>query len=89
MRQQPGRTSRQIRTLAALHEQVDTWNARCPIGTLVEYHPVIGARHFRPRVTVSKAWILSEHTAVVFLENETGCVALDACNPIPPEEPQP
>jgi hypothetical protein len=42
------------------------------------YHPVIGRPEFRPRKTRGKAEILSGHTAVIWLEGESACVALDA-----------
>lgn len=61
------------------------WNKAHPIGSLVEFHPVIGAPAHRLRRTSSGASVLSDHTAVVFLEDESGCVALDACVPVKPE----
>lgn len=63
------------------------WDDLYPIGTWVEYHPVIGAPAFRLRRTRSGASILSDHTAVVFLEDESGCVALDACTPVKEAKP--
>jgi hypothetical protein len=65
--------------LKKLEKRVADWNAAYPIGTLVEYHPVIGAPAHRTRKTRTAAQILSGHTAVVWLEEESGCVALDAC----------
>lgn len=68
------------------HEQLEAecivWNHKHPVGTRVLYHPVIGEKAGRERVTCSIAYILSEHTAVVWLEGESGCVALEACEPI-------
>jgi hypothetical protein len=63
---------------AELQKQCDIWNRACPIGTLVQYHPVIGEPAYRLRKTKTQASILSGHTAVIWLEGESGCVALDA-----------
>jgi hypothetical protein len=63
--------------------QVENWNLKYPVGTEVEYHPVIGEPEHRVRKTRSVAEVLSGHTAVVWLEQERGCVALDACVPVP------
>ena len=60
----------------------DTWNRLYPIGTEVKYHPVIGEPAHRLRKTRGEAYVLSGHTAVVFLESESGCVALEACIPV-------
>jgi hypothetical protein len=74
--------------LAFLEKQCRNWNDSYPIGTTVEYHPVIGEAPFRLRRTVSEASILSGHTAVVWLDGERGCVALDACVPVEGSNPQ-
>jgi len=60
----------------------DAWNKLYPVGTLMEYHPVIGEAAFRLRCTRTAAFVLSGHTAAVFLEDEPGCVSLDACKPV-------
>jgi len=65
-----------------LEKRCAQWNAKHPIGTEVEYHPVIGAPAFRLRKTRTQAQVLSGHTAVVWLEGESGCVALEACVPV-------
>jgi hypothetical protein len=65
--------------LAWLCEQ---WNRLYPIGTWVEYHPILGESAHRLRRTSSEASILSDHTAIIFLDGETGCVALEACTPV-------
>lgn len=67
---------------AALQRTVDAWNAKHPIGTAIMFHPVIGAAPYRTRTTRTAAQVLSEHTAVVWLDGESGCVALDACVPV-------
>lgn len=63
--------------------QVEKWNLKHPVGTLVEYHPVIGEPAHELRKTRTRADVLSGHTAVVWLEGKSGCVALDACVPVP------
>lgn len=66
------------KSVAELQKQCDIWNRACPIGTEVQFHPVINAPAYRLRKTRSQAEILSGHTAVIWLEGESGCVALDA-----------
>lgn len=60
-------------------ETCAAWNQAHPIGTLVQFHPVIGGRGYRERTTRSEAYVLSGHTAVIMLDGESGCVALEAC----------
>jgi hypothetical protein len=74
--------------LKTLERECQEWNEKNPIGTSVQFHPVIGGLGYRVRKTRTEAYVLSGHTAVVFLEGESGCVALDAClvNPTPSEE---
>lgn len=69
-------------TLAALQRQCDLWNKANPVGTAVEYHPIIGEPAHRVRNTRTPAEVLSGHTAVVWLHGERGCVCLEACEPI-------
>jgi hypothetical protein len=57
--------------------QCDRWNKQCAVGSLVRFYPVTGRAEYRLRRTRSEAYMLSGHTAVVFLEGESGCVALD------------
>jgi hypothetical protein len=66
-------------------DQVEEWNARVPLETVIRYHPVIGNPEYRETKTRSKAFVLSGHTACVFLQGESGCVALDACEVAPYE----
>lgn len=66
-------------TLAQLTRQVEDWNSRCPIGSVVEYHPIIDEPAHRIRKTRTLAQVLSGHTAVVWLDGESGCVCLEAC----------
>ncbi len=65
--------------LAKVDKQVVEWNKRCPVETPVRFHPIIGEAGYRETVTRSLALSLSGHTACVFLQGESGCVALDAC----------
>jgi hypothetical protein len=67
---------------AALELRCAEWNAKHRVGTKVEYHPVIGEKDHRLTRTRSAAYVLSGHTAVLFVESESGCVALDACVPV-------
>lgn len=69
---------RRQRTIAQLDAQVKRWNDAHPVGAPVFYHPVIGEPAGRYSNTRSLAFVLSGHTACVFIEHESGCVALDA-----------
>ncbi|SAI59030.1 Uncharacterised protein [Bordetella ansorpii] len=61
--------------------QVDRWNAQVNVGDSVEYAEVIGdpVRTFK---TKTPAEVLSGHTAVVWLEGKSGCVAILHCTPV-------
>lgn len=69
-------------SIEALQLQVFNWNERYPIPMEVDYHPVIGEAACERFRTCSRAFILSGHTACIFLEGKSGCVALDACEPV-------
>ncbi len=71
----------------SLQRKCDAWNAANPIGTIVKYHPVIGNPEYRVRKTRTAAQLLSGHTPVLWLEGESGCVALQACIAIPQGTP--
>ena len=75
-----------------LEEQCADWNAKYPVGTAVKFFPVTGGEDFRLNRTISSAWVLSGHTAVhtavIWLDNERRCVALDSCEPIEGSAPQ-
>lgn len=68
--------------LAALERLCMNWNGTYPIGTEVEYHSVIGEAAHKITRTRSAAYVLSGHTAVLFVEGVSGCVALDAVDPV-------
>jgi hypothetical protein len=57
------------------------WNKRFAVGTRVRYWT--GVRHGMGKVsnTRSEARVLGGHTAVVWIEDETGCVALSHLEP--------
>ncbi|WP_045740916.1 hypothetical protein [Actinoplanes rectilineatus] len=63
-------------TEAALNREVDTFNARYPVGTPVRFWP--GLRTDGPRfsTTRTEAQILSDHTAVVWVDGYAACIAL-------------
>jgi hypothetical protein len=68
-------------TLSQLIARCDAWNKAHPVGTEVKFHWVIGKPDHRVTRTRTAAYVLSQHTAVVFVEGVAGCVALDACVP--------
>ena len=76
------KTDNRRQSLAMLERRCREWNSCVPVGGAVEYHPVIGEPEYRIEKTRSKAYVLSRHLAVVFLQGASGCVALDACVPL-------
>lgn len=66
---------------ASQHEIAAQWNANVSIGDTVEYrsHPGSEPKLFSTRTAAS---ILSGHTAVVWLNGKSGCVAVDACRKV-------
>ena len=67
---------------AQLLRQCSKWNRRWPIGTEVRYYPVLGCPQSSRHRTTSEAYVLSGHTAVIFLDSHSGCVSLDHCIPL-------
>jgi hypothetical protein len=64
-----------------LQAEVDQFNAKVPLGGLVDYFEYEGAplQRFKTR---TEAQILSGHTAVVWLEGKSGCVCVSHCIPV-------
>lgn len=60
--------------------EADAFNAKLPMGSEVDYtdHPGAAPRRYRTR---SAAEVLSGHTAVVWLDGKSGCVACSHCTP--------
>jgi hypothetical protein len=75
-----------IKTPEQLEQQVSNWNAAYPVGTRVYFDSV--RRRQGEFKTATPAEILGGHTAVVWLEGYTGCVALDALEPVAKAEAQ-
>jgi hypothetical protein len=67
-----------LKVIAELEAECLRWNAGHPIGTEVIYHPVIGEAKGTKTKTRTIAYVMSGHTAVLFVEGHAGCVALDA-----------
>jgi len=66
-------------------QTVDAFNAAHPVGTVVRYW--CGVREGAPSgvgPTRSLAYVLSGHTAVVFIEGTSGCIALSHVEPVTP-----
>ncbi len=70
--------------MESLQSTVDRFNARYPVGTRVRCWKGAGGRHKPSSLTrtVTRASVLSGHTAVVWVEGETGCIALTDVAPI-------
>ena len=69
-------------SIAVLERRCHNWNSKYPVGTDVEYHPVIGEEAHRVTKTRHEAYVLAGHTAVLFVEGQSGCVALDTVKAI-------
>ena len=61
-----------------LEAQCIVWNHHHAVGCTVWYHPIIGEPECFRYTTRTGASVLSGHTAVVWLNDKAGCVALDA-----------
>lgn len=57
---------------------VADWNARHPIGTRVNYQPVLRDKTYIPGKTISDAWLMGGHTAVVRVEHDATNVVTTA-----------
>lgn len=70
--------------MESLQSTVDRFNARYPVGTLVRYWKDARSKHKPSRVTrtVTRATVLSARTPVVWVEGESGCIALTHVAPI-------
>jgi len=74
------------KTLKQLEAECAAWNAEHAIGTVVDYQEVRGRSETTLRTkTRSEAQVLSGHSAVVWLENKSGCVMLSHCTPVDEE----
>jgi hypothetical protein len=56
----------------------EQFNAKYPVGTACQFHPIIDEPHFEATKTRSEAWTLGHGAAVVKVEGRTGCVLLEA-----------
>jgi hypothetical protein len=72
-----------------VQKMVDDFNRRVRIGDEVFYYPILSKNHEPPTPkrlqTKSEAWILGDHTAVVYLEG-VGNVAVTHCFPVKENE---
>lgn len=62
-------------------KEVDAWNEKVAVGTLVTYtdHPGAEPQQLHTR---TPSEVLSGHTAVVWLKGKSGCVAVSHCVPV-------
>ncbi|PSH05165.1 MAG: hypothetical protein CXZ00_03135 [Acidobacteria bacterium] len=58
------------------------WNRRFPIGTRVRYWTGTRDKPGKVSVTKSEAQVLGGHTAVLWVEGESGCISLSHVEPI-------
>ena len=62
--------------------KVDDWNANHPIGTEVRYWRGFREGDGQTGRTRSRAALLGGHTAVVWIDNTTGCIGLTHVEPL-------
>ena len=55
---------------------VDRWNSSYSVGQSVKYWPITRRHEAKVGKTKSAASLMGGHTAVVFIEGHSGCVAL-------------
>lgn len=74
-------SARMRKNLAAQQKLCDEWNAKVKIGDPVDFFERDGgpAQRFTAQ---TKAEVMSNHTAVVWLNGKSGCVAVKACAPV-------
>lgn len=68
-------TLRKVIRASRLQDQVDSWNAQNEVGAAVTVTKDNGDEIHT--TTRGKAYVLSGHTAVIFLDGISGCYALD------------
>lgn len=69
-------------TAAQLQKQVDNWNAKHPVGTLVSFEEIVGRGETHRGATKSEASVFGSHTAITFLEGKSGFVDLGHCKAV-------
>jgi hypothetical protein len=69
-------------TAAQLQRQCDNWNAKHPEGTVVSFESIKGQGESHRGKSASEAQVLGGHSAVIWLEGKSGCVALDHCTAV-------
>lgn len=69
------------KTVKAEQEKTEKWNARYPIGQVVDLQKDSG--EIVRTKTRSAAEVLSGHTAVIWLEGVTGCYMLERITAVP------
>lgn len=62
------------------------WNQRFPVGTKCRYWTGLREGLGKVSFTRTQAQVLGGHTAVVWLKDQVGCVALSHVEPLPPEK---
>lgn len=77
------------KTEAQLQSQCDAWNEKHAEGVLVSYESVVGEGETHLGKSISPAEVLGGHSAVIWLEGKSGCVALDHCKVVEQERDQP
>lgn len=64
-------------------QAANDWNSRLPVGSEVQYRECLDDPFPATRFTTrTPATVLSGHTAVVWLNEKPGCVAIAHCRPI-------
>lgn len=58
------------------------WNAKNPVGTLVSFESIKGQGETHRGKSTTEAQVMGGHSAVIWLEGKSGCVALDHCTAV-------
>lgn len=75
-------SARKRPTPAQLQRQVDNWNAKHPVGTVVSFEEFIGDGETHRGASTCDAWLFGGHTAAIFLEGKSGFVDLEHCKAV-------
>ncbi len=82
-----------MKTKEQLQQALEEAKERFPVGTPVHYYPIMGEETRVAEWVRHEPWILSGHTVVLKISNQTGCVDVDhlqvrEVDPFPAAEPQ-
>lgn len=73
---------REKKTAKKLQAEIDRFNEKCPVGSRVRYWTGLREGEGVESKTRSEAHVLGKHTAVVWVEGHSSCIALSHVQPL-------